>query len=165
MKIENIGKDFENKPFRSLVKYGSMLLVCFFLLGSVVYSLGWFTETAQVVRKEFGPREMLRKYEWFKDAAAQLDKKNADIIVYDSRLKALVADYEGMRRNEWARDDREQSSLWSTEVAGIKASFNMLAADYNSQIAKFNWSFANAGQLPKGATEPLPREFKGYLTD
>jgi len=31
-------------------------------------------------------------------------------------------------------------------------------------MAKFNWAFANVGELPKGADRPLPREFKPYET-
>lgn len=128
-------------------------------LGSV---FGWFGEAAQVAKEEFGPRAMLQKYEWFKDASAQLDKKKADIGVYDSRVADLFADYEGVKRKDWPRSDREQLSVWRSEVAGVRASFNGLSADYNAQMAKFNWSFANAGSLPKGATEPLPSEYKPY---
>lgn len=119
-------------------------------------------EAADVAHEEFGPRALLTKYEWFKDAAAQLDKKKADIKVYNSRLKLLVEAYDGAKRSEWTKEDREQHNLWSTEVAGVRASYNMLAAEYNSQMSKFNWQFTNAGQLPQGATEPLPREFKPY---
>lgn len=54
---------------------------------------------------------------------------------------------------------------WSQEVAGIKASYNSLAAEYNSQMSKFNWQFAEKGKLPPGATDPLPREFKPYVTN
>ena len=63
---------------------------------------------------------------------------------------------------QWPREDREQFNLWEQEVAGIKASYNMLAADYNAQMAKFNWAFAERGKLPEGATDPLPREYKPY---
>ena len=48
------------------------------------------------------------------------------------------------------------------EVSGITAGLNALASEYNAQMAKWNWRFTNVGQLPKGATEALPREFKPY---
>jgi hypothetical protein len=73
--------------------------------------------------------------------------------------------YLGQPRKDWARDDREQYNTWQSEVSGVKAGYNTLAADYNAQMAKFNWSFANAGQLPKGADKPLPREYKPYETE
>lgn len=112
---------------------------------------------------EFKPSELLRKYEYYKDASAQLDKKIADIQVYDTRVSSLLEQYEGVKRIEWAREDREQLSIWQSEVAGVKASYNLLAADYNSAMSKFNYSFCNVGKLPQGAIEPLPREYKPYI--
>ena len=120
------------------------------------------SEAADVAHEEFGPRELLRKYEWFKDCSAQLDKKKADIKIYESRLELLEGVYGDERRSDWAKEDREQYNLWAVEVAGVRASYNSLAAEYNSQMSKFNWRFTNAGQLPKGAVETLPREYKQY---
>ena len=126
------------------------------LLGTIGLIGGFFSSGAKVVEKEFYPEALLRKYEWFKDAAAQLDKKRADIQVYAARLKdATTVD----------RTEREQRMIWQTELAGIKASYNALAAEYNSQMVKFNWRFTNVGDLPPGATEPLPRDFKPYITN
>jgi hypothetical protein len=48
------------------------------------------------------------------------------------------------------------------EISGMKASFNDLAAEYNAAMVKINFAFINVGQLPQGATEALPREFKPY---
>lgn len=127
--------------------------------------LGWFGEAATVTKEQFGARALLAKYEWFKDASAMLDKKLADIAVYEGRFKALSADYVNVPRSQWARDDREQWSVWQSEAAGIKASYNGLAAEYNAQMAKFNYSFANRGQLPQGADKVLPREYKQYISE
>ena len=126
------------------------------LFGTIGLVGGFFSSGAKVVENEFYPEAMLRKYEWFKDAAAQLDKKRADIQVYAARLKdATTVD----------RTEREQRMIWLTELAGIKASYNATAAEYNSQMVKFNWRFTNVGDLPPGATEPLPRDFKPYITN
>ena len=133
------------------------------VLSVVGYGLGWFSEAGKVVQEEFGPRASLDKYEWFKDAAAQLEKKQADIGVYESRMKSMDDTYKDRPRYQWPREDREQYNVWVSEVAGVKASYNSLAADYNGQMAKFNWAFANVGQLPRGADMPLPREFKPYI--
>lgn len=141
--------------------FGAVIVIGI-IVSAIGYTLGWFGEAAQVAREEFGPRATLAKYEWFKDTAAQLDKKRADIKVYANRQKNLDEAYKGKSRSEWPRTDLEQYNLWEQEVAGIKASYNMLAADYNAQMAKFNWAFAERGKLPQGATEPLPREFKPY---
>lgn len=129
--------------------------------GEIGWACGAHENALEVARKEFYPDALLQKYEWFKDAAAALDKKQADIKVYEARIAALTADYEGVPRSKWPRDDREQSSIWASELAGVKASYNALAADYNSQMSKFNWRFTNAGDVPQGG-QPLPREFRPY---
>ena len=151
-------------PMAIAVKVGLAIIAFSVLFGVIGYGLGWFGEAATVAQKEFGPSAMLQKYEYFKDAAAQLEKKQADITVYDGRIKAMDATYKDLPRQKWPREDREQYNTWSSEVAGVKASYNSLAADYNAQMAKFNWRFANVGELPNGADKPLPREFKAYTT-
>jgi hypothetical protein len=118
---------------------------------------------ATVVKDETDPAVLQARYSWFKDAAAQLDKKVADIEVYEKRASVMKDSYEGAPRSQWAREDREQSNVWEQEVAGVKASYNTLAAEYNAAMAKWNWRFCNVGTLPPGATEPLPREFKPYV--
>lgn len=138
---------------------GIPVLIVLSVTGAV---LGWFGEAQQVAREEFGPREMLRKYEWFKDAAAGLDKKVADISMYDSRIAKLEEDWKDTPRKEWPKDVRTRLDQWEAYRIGIRSSYNMLAADYNAQMAKFNWRFAEAGRLPEGATTPLPREYKPY---
>lgn len=132
-------------------------------LGYIGYLAGWFSEAAKVTQDEFGPKALLAKYSWFKDSAAQLEKKQADISVYQNRMTQMNADYKDVQRSKWAREDREQYNVWSSEVAGIKASYNSLAAEYNSAMSKFHWKFANVGELPPGANQPLPREFKPYI--
>jgi hypothetical protein len=112
--------------------------------------------------QEFKPEELLRKYEWFKNASASLDKKLADITIAETRMKKMELDYKGLPRKDWPREDREQYNLWSSETAGIRMSYNSLAAEYNAQMSKFNWRFTNAGDLPQGATEVLKREYRTY---
>lgn len=165
---------YDRNQYRSDAEYGledarwtfwkgfRLVFVIAVILGILGYFMGWFGEGAQVIREEFGPRATLVKYEWFKDTAAQLDKKQADTKVYANRQKSMEETYKGTPRIQWPREDREQFNLWEQEVAGIKASYNMLAADYNAQMAKFNWAFAERGKLPEGATDPLPREYKPY---
>jgi hypothetical protein len=87
------------------------------------------------------------------------------IEINQKRLAYLEDLYKGVARKDWPRDDREQHGQMHAELVGIKASFNDLAATYNAQMAKFNWRFCNAGDLPRGADKPLPREFKPYVND
>lgn len=137
-------------------------------LGFVLHGCDIITGTTHkamdVAAAQFDPATMLKRYEWFKDAAAMCDKKRADLTLYESRFKQLQADYAGKPRNEWAREDREQYNMWLSECSGIAASYNTLAAEYNSAMAKMNYSFTNIGELPRGVSEPLPREFKPYMS-
>lgn len=162
---DNYERAAEKGPLQFGLTIVSTVVALCLVFGAVGHLLGWFGEAAQVTREEFGPRAMLQKYEWFKNAASQLDKKHADIGVYQSRISAMKDDYSGIPRKDWPRSDREQFNLWRTEVAGVVASYNSLAAEYNAQMAKFNWRFANSGNLPDGAVEVLPREFKPYITE
>jgi hypothetical protein len=135
-------------------------LACFG--GVLSYGIGWIGEAGQVVKEQFSPRALLQKYEWFKDASAQLDSKVANIDAAQARIKSMNETYAGTPRNQWVRADVEQYNLWQNEVSGLKANFNNLAAEYNASMAKFNYRFTNAGDLPAGATKVLPREFKPY---
>lgn len=156
MTWEKYEKAAQRGPFALIWAVGKPLFALFIVLSAIAYMGGWIGNAGSVLKKEFSASALLKKYEWFKDAAAQLDKKQADINVYGSRIKAMPV-YKEMDRTQ-----REQFMLWQTELAGIKASYNGLAADYNSQMSKFNWRFTNAGDLPKGATKVLPRLFKPY---
>lgn len=149
-------------PFSIIMKVFLLILGVGILIGGTTFVLGFFQEGAQVAREEFGPRALLKKYEWFKDAAAECDKKRADVKVFEVNLVVMKEDYEGTKRRDWDRTDKEQFNQWRMEIAGVKASYNSLAAEYNSAMSKFNWRFCNKGTLPQGATDPLPREFKEY---
>jgi hypothetical protein len=48
---------------------GSIVLV---VLPITCIAVGWFGEAATVAREELGPRALLKKYAWFKDAAASI---------------------------------------------------------------------------------------------
>ena len=146
----------------SLILTGAVIVFLFIVMTVVLVGVGIINYVQPVVDQELNALELLRKYEWFKDASAQLDKKQADLKAYQSRLISLKNSYEGISRVEWSREDRQQYNLWESEIAGVKASYNSLAAEYNSQMVKINWSFANQGSLPQGATNPLPREYKPY---
>lgn len=140
---------------------------CLFVTGcSVVgFGCGFYRNAVSVAKQELYPAALLQKYQWFKDAAAALDKKQADISVYDARLRSISETY-GIpsKTNMWPRDVREQAAIWSSELAGIKASYNSLAAEYNAQMSKINWRFTNVGDMPDGGT-PLPREYRTYINN
>lgn len=135
------------------------------LLVGLITSCRYVNDASDTTFNEFKPSALLKKYSDFKDMAAQLDQKLASLKVYEQRFTDLKDQYKGVSRKDWARDDREQYNLWQSEQAGIKASYNDLAAQYNANMAKFNYRFCNTGTLPQGATVPLPREYRAYLTE
>ena len=157
--------DFDNRPVGTTFKGCFIVILALAVLGGVggtiSYFGGWFSEGASVAQEELGPRALLEKYAWFKNAAASLDKKSADIALYKQRVADFEASYGATPRHEWDRTDKEEWSQINAELLGVRASYNSLAADYNAQMAKINWAFANAGQVPAGG-EPLPREFRVY---
>lgn len=143
---------------------GWAVLIVFGLaaLWVISFVLGWTGRAVDVVVQQTDPFELQRKYELFKDEAAQLDRKVADIHVYEARFRAFGSKDLSCPR-DLGRTALEQCMVWTQEVAGVIASYNDLAADYNAQMSKWNYKFCNVGSLPKGATEPLPREFKRYI--
>jgi hypothetical protein len=118
---------------------------------SIIRSCG---DTANVVHKEFSTSALLKKYEYFKELSAAIDKKRADLNAYKINLQEYkITDKE-------SRFYYEQSKA---EAMGILMMYNQLVSEYNSGMSKFNYAFCNVGTLPASNLEPLPREFKPYL--
>jgi hypothetical protein len=163
--IHNWTEDLEENPTRTVFKGCLIWLVILAILsmitGTGLYFAGWFSEAAAVTQSEFGSRALLDKYTWFKDAAAALDKKSADITLYKQRLASFEEAYADTPRKDWDRTDKEQWAQMNTELLGVQASYNSLASQYNAAMAKDNWAFTNVGALPAGG-DPLPREFRTY---
>ncbi len=149
--------------------WGMLILIGLLLLNTVLKTCntaGKFIDNGiNTAYEEFKPEELLRKYEWFKDASSQCEQKLATLKTYESRFENLKQAYgaDSLKRKNWERTDIEQWNIWQSEYLGVKASYNDLAAEYNAAMVKFNYRFCNAGQLPQGAEIPLPREFKPYL--
>lgn len=156
------GTGLEKRPIWTGIKIIAILILLGWGLSALGFFSSFFANGAKVVQKEFWPEALLAKYEWFKDAAAKLDSLSADIKVYEAKNQRLVDSYKDVPRAKWDRTDKEQEGLWEQEVAGIKAGYNDLAGRYNAQMVKFNWRFTNVGDLPPGATDPLPRSYKPY---
>ena len=155
--------DQEEKAIWKYVVGAVIVIAATLLLLRVVLLPVWFANrTIDVAQQQYDPAVMLKRYEWFKDASAQLDKKQQDIKNYEERQKSLQDEYKGVSRTQWSREDREQFNQWQSELVGVKSSYNSLAAEYNANMAKFNYNFTNTGDLPKGADRPLPREYRTY---
>ena len=109
-------------------------------------------DAKETAYNEFKVSALLKKYEYFKDLSAAIDKKRADIEVYQTEISSYNKD-----------DDKFYIEQRKSELLGIIAMHNQLCAEYNSAMSKFNYRFTNVGDLPEGAVEPLPREYKPYI--
>lgn len=147
------------KTFFKGLGYGLLIIIA---LTTGTRFIGWWGEAATVVREEFGPRVLFQRYTWLKDAAAQLDRKQADIRMFKGRVSAMEVSYGPVPRRNWDRVDRQTHNQWIQETAGVISSYNNLAAQYNAAMAKVNWRFTEVGMLPPGAITPLPRQYKPY---
>lgn len=129
-----------------------------FTIGLIIlffsWAFGFFSDGAAVIQQEFKPSTLLKKYEEFKDISAAIDKKRADIEMY--REEILNIDHSD-------KDGRFYFEQRKSELIGIISVYNQLCADYNAKMAKFNYRFTNAGDLPQSNLEPLPREYKPYI--
>lgn len=130
-----------------IIGFSTLAIICV----SIIRSCG---DTADTIHKEFSASALLKKYEYFKDLSAAIDKKRADLNVYKSNLQ----DYKITDKD--SRFYYEQSKA---EAMGILMMYNQLVADYNAGMSKFNYAFCNVGTLPASNLEPLPREQKPYL--
>jgi hypothetical protein len=132
-----------------------LLIVAALFVRILLFPIWFASRTVDVVQQQIDPAELLRKYELFKDESAQLDAKFASIKIKQHQIDA-------MKNAPMDRTNREQLMIWQQELGGMKYSFNSLAADYNAQMSKINYRFCNRGDLPAGASAPLPREYKPY---
>jgi hypothetical protein len=121
------------KGCAAFVGIGLLLMVAFTALNVAGCLFRPVNEAINVAHEEFGPRAALAKYEWFKDAAAKLDQKRADITQYSRRSESLAKQYAGVPFKDWDRKDKEHLAIWDSEVVVVKASYNEIAADYNAQ--------------------------------
>jgi len=124
------------------------------LLGFVLTTLRWCSDGIETVHQEFDPSVLLKKYEYFKDLSGAIDKKRADIEVYQSEIRNYsIKD----------KDDKIYIQQRKAELIGIIAMHNQLCSEYNIAMSKFNYQFTNRGTLPATNLEPLPREIKPYI--
>ena len=128
-------------------------------------ALRWSHEASEVTYQQVRPQELLRKYERFKEVRAALDAKRASIEQFRSVLAATRADYAGTPMKDWPLDARETFQQRRAELHGMIASFNLLAADFNSAMSKENYRFCDVGRMPEGleGMEPLPRKYVPYM--
>jgi hypothetical protein len=91
------------------------------ILAGIVIKLVFFP--AELISKTFDADRAIRKYEWFHEAAAQIDAKRNDISAHT----ALVAQSFGTEKNRLM-----------IEKAGMQQACRDLVARYNAESTKVN---------------------------
>ena len=130
--------------------------ICLFFLAIIILGgIKYCNRTVNVVMEQIDPGRMLKEYERFKNLAAAIDGKLADIEMYKSIVKneGNIYDAIGLQQKQ-------------NEMIGIIASHNRLCEDYNAAMAKINYAFCNVGKMPEGLEgyPILPREYRKYIT-
>lgn len=123
-------------------------------LTAFFFIISFIGDGCKTAKKEFAPSALLKKYEYFKDLSAGIDRKRADIEVYKEDLSTA---------NRITKDGEFYYQQRKSELIGIISIHNGLCAEYNSAMSKFNYRFTNKGDLPESNMEPLPREYKPYI--
>ncbi len=132
----------------------SISLFIFILLGFTRCTM--CSDGVKTIEEQYKPSALLKKYEYFKDLSGGIDKKDADIQMYQSEISSMtVSD----------KDDKFYLQQRKSELMGIISIRNQMCAEYNIAMSKFNYSFCNKGTLPQTNLEPLPREYKPYINN
>jgi hypothetical protein len=137
-------------------KFLATIILFIIIFSGISLFSGMCSSGTKVVQKEFSPEALLSKYEYFKNISAAIDKKRADINMYQEEISTMSVE---------DKDDKFYLQQRKSELLGIISIHNELCAEYNAQMSKFNYRFTNVGDLPQGATVPLPREFKPYINN
>lgn len=141
------------------------------IVGCNVLDIGarWAGDAKEAVYQEVAPKELIRKYRLLKRQAAALDEKQANIMVMEAGVKALELRYKGVPPEKWPRDVNESFDQRATELAGTKAVYNSLAAEYNAEMVDLGYKFCNVGEMPRGMPDDcqtlLKRNYATYRVD
>ncbi|HEU0085377.1 MAG TPA: hypothetical protein VFQ59_00230 [Candidatus Paceibacterota bacterium] len=129
-----------------------VLKVFFWFLGSIVvfivigYLFGWFSQAADVAKKEFGPKAALAKYEWFIDQANRIEKMDQDVILFEKRVISVENQYKGYGKDisKWPPHIQVQYNVERQQaredLLAVASQRNNIVREYNSQSEKFNWA-------------------------
>lgn len=139
-------------------------IILFFIGVFILTSIGIMTcniigNGSKTVQEQIAPSVLLKKYEYFKDLSGAIDKKDADIQMYQAEIASMSAD------DKDDKDDKFYLQQRKSELLGIISIRNQMCAEYNIAMSKFNYRFCNQGDLPQTNLNPLPREYKPYVNN
>ena len=141
-----------NREEKSVFRWIWISALALAFAGGLSFVLGVFGEAAEVAQEEFGPRALLKKYEQFKDQSAMLDKKVADIGVYEVNL----AEFDSMDRKEMDRFDKAEKAQLKLELAGEYLLMAATLLEIKSRLLLPQPELAESGEeeVPASPAEP-----------
>jgi uncharacterized coiled-coil DUF342 family protein len=134
------------------------------LLFGVVGCCAYIDDAQRTAFQETKASTLLKRYEWFKDAANVLVKLQADVEIYNAQIKEAERDLDTATGGAERFAIREQVNQWRRERAGIKATYNSLASEYNSNMEKINYRFTNVDFVP-ASEQALPGKFATLISE
>lgn len=138
--------------------FGIIIGLCL-LFVTITFTCNMFNDGVKTVEEQYKPSALLKKYEYFKNLSGAIDKKDADIQMYQSEISELS------KVSHMDKDDKFYIQQRKSELMGIIAIRNDLCSEYNIAMSKFNYRFCNKGDMPQTNLEPLPREYKPYINN
>lgn len=134
MRIEDFTNVNEKTSIYSIIWKISLVIA---FIGVLSFGYSMLSSTAKVAKKEFGAEAALKKYEWFKDASNEIERKLKDIQVYENKIEKLCSN-----------DKSNNCMIMQEQLFGLISNYNGLVADYNSASSKFNWNLFNTENIP-----------------
>jgi len=114
---------------------------------------------------EFGPKEMVEKYEWFKHTAAQLEKMQEEVLVYEHFMHEMCDSYGSpplVSIESWAEKGRDRFGRWAMEIFDLKRNYDTLARKYNAEMTPRIWKFIDKLEATKEVGNRIPIVFLLY---
>lgn len=146
MSIDQWEEQANQKPVSFAIKFLISAVFILFVVGAVMWGLGWFSEAGQVAKEEFGARAALKKYEWFVDQSNRIKKMDEDIKLFENRRNGVESKYKtyGKEPAKWPPDVRvsynREISQAKDDLTAIASQRNSLVQEYNAASEKFNWA-------------------------
>jgi hypothetical protein len=142
-----------------------LVIAGFILIGLYITtsSCRFVDDGVETAHQEYDPSAMLKKYEWFKNQSARIQKMDQDITNAKTLRDGIRSQFEadnGKDHKSWDPVTRKQYQdkvdLQDQMVTATVSQRNSIVADYNAQSAKFNWaSFKTNDDLPPTTFEAI----------
>ena len=144
--MAKIEDDFEQRPIRSTLKWGSILIGCVGVLYAVTVGAKLVLAPVAIASKTFDPENIVQNYEWFK-------RQYNDYLAMDPKIATAQAAFDQFKleagdRSKWTFEDKQNGNHLSMVLVGLKSQKFQIAAEYNARASMMNRAVFR-GELPE----------------